>query len=265
MTLRLHVPGPQGVPGALAPGTEFALPAAAARHVQVRRLQPGDALVLFDGAGLEADAAVLAIGRREVSVRVLGVRPALARELPFAVTLAFGMPANERIDALVEKATELGVAALQPLHTARSVLRLDGERAARRQAHWQAVAAAASEQCGRAVVPAVGAVRLLSQWLGGLEGAGAGAGAASAPAARWLLSTDAAAPAWAVRAAAAPAGPTVVLSGPEGGFEAAESAAAVAAGFVPVSLGPRVLRADTAPLAALAALALAAPAPAAAA
>ncbi|MFN5166150.1 MAG: 16S rRNA (uracil(1498)-N(3))-methyltransferase [Pseudomonadota bacterium] len=261
MTLRLHVPGPQGVPGALAPGTEFALPAAAARHVQVRRLQPGDALVLFDGAGLEADAAVLAIGRREVSVRVLGVRPALARELPFAVTLAFGMPANERMDALVEKATELGVAALQPLHTARSVLRLDGERAARRQAHWQAVAAAASEQCGRAVVPAVGAVRSLSQWLGGLEGAGA----ASAPAARWLLSTDAAAPAWAVRAAAAPAGPTVVLSGPEGGFEAAESAAAVAAGFVPVSLGPRVLRADTAPLAALAALALAAPAPAAAA
>lgn len=263
MTLRLHVPGPQGVPGALAPGTEFALPAAAARHVQVRRLQPGDALVLFDGAGLEADAAVLAIGRREVSVRVLGVRPALARELPFAVTLAFGMPANERMDALVEKATELGVAALQPLHTARSVLRLDGERAARRQAHWQAVAAAASEQCGRAVVPAVGAVRSLSQWLGGLEGAGAGA--ASAPAARWLLSTDAAAPAWAVRAAAAAAGPAIVLSGPEGGFEAAESAAAVAAGFVPVSLGPRVLRADTAPLAALAALALAAPAPAAAA
>ena len=263
MTLRLHVPGPQGVPGTLEPGTEFALPAAAARHVQVRRLQPGDALVLFDGAGLEADAAVLAIGRREVSVRVLGVRPALARELPFAVTLAFGMPANERIDALVEKASELGVAALQPLHTARSVLRLDGERAARRQAHWQAVAAAASEQCGRAVVPAVGAVRSLSQWLGGLEGAGAGA--ANAPAARWLLSTDAAAPAWAVRAAVGPAGATVVLSGPEGGFEAAESAAAVAAGFVPVSLGPRVLRADTAPLAALAALALAAPAPAAAA
>jgi 16S rRNA (uracil1498-N3)-methyltransferase len=254
MTLRLHV----GT--ALAAGAELALPDAAARHAQVRRVQPGEALVLFDGAGTEARAEVLAMGRREVRVRVLDTRAARAAELPFAVTLAFGMPANERMDALVEKATELGAAVLQPLVSARSVLRLDGERAERRRAHWQAVAVAACEQCGRSVVPEVAPVRALAAWLGAI--AAPPDGAVAAPR-RWLLSPAPDAPAWgsALATAAAPAAsaaPDVVfLSGPEGGLDAAECAAAAAAGFAPVSLGPRVLRADTAPLAALAALALA--------
>ena len=104
------------------------------------------------GAGHDWPATVLAMGRSEVKVQV-GAPQAVSSELPVAVTLALGMPANDRMDALVEKASELGVTTIQPLMTARSVLRLHGERAARKQAHWQAIAIAACEQCGRARVP----------------------------------------------------------------------------------------------------------------
>ena len=162
------------------------------------------------------------------------------------MTLAVGVPANERMDTLVEKATELGVAAIQPLECERSVLRLAGERATRRREHWQAVAAAASEQCGRAVVPPVALPRRVDDWLAALPAQGL----------RLVLSlADDAAP-WpqvAVRAA----GPVLALSGPEGGLTPQEEMAARAAGFRPVSLGPRVLRADTAPLALLATISLA--------
>lgn len=242
MSLRLLVDAP------LAAGATLALPEAAARHVQVRRLQPGDALRLFDGRGGEHDARVVSMGRRDVSVAV-GPAVAAVPELPVAVTLAVGVPANERMDTLVEKATELGVAAIQPLECERSVLRLTGERAARRREHWQAVAAAASEQCGRAVVPAVAPPRRLDDWLAGLPADGR----------RLLLSLAGDAVPWAAAGVSGGAGGAVtVLSGPEGGLAPAEEAAARAAGFRPVSLGPRVLRADTAPLALLAAIALAA-------
>ena len=237
----------------------------------VRRLQPGDALRLFDGAsGRDWPAAVVAITRRAVTVRLGGAAVAAAAgELPLAVTLAFGMPANERIDALVEKATELGVSALQPLSTERTVLKLAGERAARKREHWQAIAVSACEQCGRARVPVVHAVQDLMHWL---QEAGPARGSRSlheaepARAARWLLSTrDDATPvheAW-TAAAPTPAGRpshVVLLSGPEGGLGEMEERTARAAGFVAVTLGPRILRADTAPLAALAWLALSQPA-----
>lgn len=245
MTLRLYVEPP------LLPGTERALPEAAARHVQVRRAQPGDGVVLFDGQGHEAEAQVLTMGRREVTVRVVALA-SVERELPLAVTLAMGMPGNDRMDALVEKATELGVAALQPLVCERSVLRLDGERAARRREHWSGVAVAAAEQCGRTRLPAVAPVCALADWLAALP--------APEGELRWLLSLDAAA-ASPAQAWACAGGVTrvTVLSGPEGGLTPAEQVAASAAGFVPVGLGPRVLRADTAPLALLAWLALAVP------
>ena len=221
----------------------LALPAGPARHVQVLRLQPGDAITLFDGAGGEWAATVATMGRSDVSVQV-GAHRAVERELALAVTLALGMPANERMDTLIEKATELGVDAIQPLLCERSVLRLNGERAQKKVAHWQGVAVAASEQSGRTRVPRIAPVRALAEWLRELP--------ASAPT-RWLLSLAEAGP----LAALAPAGPAVLcLSGPEGGLSPAEEAAARAAGFVPVSLGPRVLRADTAPLALLAHLAL---------
>ena len=233
--LRLHVDEP------LSSGLVLDLPPGAARHAQVRRVQPGDALVLFDGRGGEWQARVMAMGRQSVQVQVL-THEMIDRELPLGVTLAVGMPANERMDWLVEKATELGVSTLQPLHSERSVMRLEGDRAERKREHWQAQAVAAAEQCGRTRVPQVRPVRRLAEWLAepGL------------PAERWLLSPQAQ---QALQRPAAGAS-VVVLSGPEGGLSATEEAAALAAGFIGVQLGPRVLRAETAPLAVLAWLGL---------
>ncbi len=236
MSLRLYAPLP------LVAGSEIALPPGAARHAQVRRVQPGQSLCLFDGSGSDWQAEVLAMGRSEVRVRV-GAATAVASELPLAVTLAVGMPANERMDMLVEKATELGVSVIQPLLTERSVLRLNGERADRKREHWQAVAISACEQCGRSRLPQVAAVMTLREWL---PQAGTGV--------RLLLSLAAGAQAL----PSVGSGAVVSLSGPEGGLAPAEEEAARAAGFVPTALGPRVLRADTAPLAVLAWLGLAA-------
>jgi 16S rRNA (uracil1498-N3)-methyltransferase len=224
----------------LGPGVECMLGDSATRHVQVLRLQPGAALTLFDGRGGQWRAEITRIGRRDVAVRV-GVHEAVERELARPVTLALGMPANERMDALIEKATELGVAAIQPLVCERSVLRVAGERAERKAAHWRAVAVSACEQCGRNRVPPVAVPVPIAQWLARPD----------MPPERWLLSLagDAGPP-------RAVDGPVCVLSGPEGGLSPAEEAAARAAGYRALSLGARTLRADTAPLAALAWLAL---------
>ncbi len=227
----------------LTAGETLALPAGPARHVQVLRLQPGAALTLFDGRGGESAATVVQMGRSEVTVQ-LGAKTEVERELPFPVTLALGMPANERMDTLIEKATELGASAIQPLLCERSVLRLAGERAQKKVAHWQAVALAACEQSGRTRVPRVAPVRALPQWLGEL---------AAGEASRWMLGFRDARPVGALTPARAG---VVCLSGPEGGLSPDEEAAARAVGFNAVSLGARVLRADTAPLALLAYLAL---------
>lgn len=235
---RIHVDQP------LAPGKELTLGGHGTRHVQVLRLQPGDALTLFDGGGGQWSGTITAMSRREVRVRTLH-HEAIERELSLHITLAVGMPANERMDALLEKATELGAAAIQPLLCERSVLRVAGERALRKAAHWHAVAVAACEQCGRNRLPAIGEPTGLIDWLFSPP--------AATDAARWLLSPGAVQPCPPARDGAAR---VVLLSGPEGGFTAQEEAAALAAGFVACSLGARVLRADTAPLAALAWLAL---------
>jgi 16S rRNA (uracil1498-N3)-methyltransferase len=249
MTPRFHV-GP--VPG---PGALIDLPPPATRHAQVLRLQPGDALCLFDGHGGQWRAELDAMGRKAARAHVLAHEP-IERELPCAVTLALGMPANERMDTLVEKATELGVHAVQPLVCAHSVLRVAGERAERKAAHWQAVAAAACEQSGRNRVPVVAPVLSLAGWLSTLAASAGSADGAPSPL-RLLLSLAPSALPLARLPGLAQARDTLVLSGPEGGLQASEEAAALQAGFVPVSLGPRVLRADTAPLAALAVLAAA--------
>ena len=232
----------------LAAAVDLALPTRAARHAQVLRLQPGAAVTLFDGSGGEWSAQITAMDRRGVRVQVLE-HHAQERELPIAVTLALAMPANDRMDALVEKATELGVAGLQPLLTERSVLRLAGERAERRQAHWQAIAVAACEQSGRNRVPTIHPVRPLTAWLAALVPAGDSE-------VRLLLGWRNASP-WSPASARAGAALTL-LSGPEGGLTDSEEDLARACDFVSTSLGPRVLRADTAPLAALAAVVLSA-------
>jgi 16S rRNA (uracil1498-N3)-methyltransferase len=220
------------------------LPAGAARHVQVLRLQPGSEITLFNGEGGEFAAAVTHMGRSEVQVLV-GAYANLEREAPCAVHLLLGTPANERMDWLVEKATELGVASITPLLTQRSVLRLSGARADKKQAHWQAIAIAAAEQCGRNRVPEVQVLQSFAQW----QRSDATGTVASQ---RLLLSLDPAGHglAQAVRGRAS----LTFLSGPEGGLTAEEEEAAKASGFVPVTLGLRTLRAETAPLAALAAI-----------
>jgi 16S rRNA (uracil1498-N3)-methyltransferase len=229
-------------PGPLSSGALLELPAGAARHVQVLRLQPGGEITLFNGQGGEYLASVTRMGRSEVQVQV-GAHQAVEREAARAVHLVLGTPANERMDWLVEKATELGVASITPLLTERSVLRLSGERAEKKQAHWQAIAIAAAEQCGRNRVPPVQALQTLTQWLQSApDGAATRLLLSLHPEAKTLLQ------------AAPAAGALLFLSGPEGGLSAAEEDAALAAGFKPVTLGPRVLRAETAPLAALASL-----------
>ena len=222
-------------------GRSLTLPPNTARHVQVLRLQPGAALTLFDGRGGEFDAVVERMGRSDVDVRV-GSHHAIEREAGRAIHLAVGIPANERMDWLIEKATELGAASIQPLVAQRSVVRLAGERAARRQAHWQGIATAACEQCGRNRVPPVYEAADLSPWLQGLHGSD------RAEAACWVLSLE---PDASQPAAPDDNEPWTLLSGPEGGLAPGEEAAARAAGFRPLSLGPRVLRAETAPLVAL--------------
>jgi len=230
---------------ALQSGATLTLPAGPARHAQVLRMQPGESVTLFNGQGGEWSATIVQMGRSDVRV-LIGAHEPVERELPWAVTLALGVPANERMDALVEKATELGVQRIQPLICERSVWRLAGERADKKVQHWQAVAQAACEQCGRTRVPVVAPVRALTDWLQHTAGE---------PALRWVLSLRGSTP----LADAAPADRALVcLSGPEGGWTDAEESAARAGGFLAVSLGPRVLRADTAPLAVLAHLAVSA-------
>ena len=240
---------------ALLPGTSVSLPEQTARHVQVLRLQPGGCITLFNGQGNgqsgsegEFEATVERMGRSDVQVLIGGYR-ASAREAGRAIHLAVVMPTNERMDWLIEKATELGAASIQPLMSERSVLRLKGERADKKLAHWRAAVSAACEQCGRNRVPLIHDVANLADWLkNGLTHAPTEAGA------RLLLSLqDGTRP---LAQAVAGNGELTFLSGPEGGLSAAEEAAALACGFVPVTLGPRVLRAETAPLVVLAAVLL---------
>ena len=209
-------------------------------------MQPGQSISLFNGDGEvegEFSATIQSMGRSEVTVQVGEFKPTQL-ELTRAVHLAVGMPANERMDWLVEKATELGVVSIQPLMTERSVLRLAAERADKKRLHWQGIAAAACEQCGRNRVPQIHLPASLNDWLKTSD---------AAVDVRLLLS---------LQAGSQPLTKAVginqamtFLSGPEGGLSVLEEAAAFAKGFAPVTLGPRVLRSETAPLAVLAALA----------
>ncbi len=233
---RYHCPLP------LSAGAELTLPPGTARHVQVLRHQPGHTITLFNGEGGQWQATVTHMGRSEVQVLVGEFEPRECEAIR-PVTLVVGMPANDRMDWLVEKATELGVHAIEPLHTAHSVLRLNGERAQKKQAHWQSVAVAACEQCGRNRVPTVTPVSDWAPWLA----------APSAPGGlRLVLSLAEGTRPLAQVLAEHPADtPVHFLSGPEGGLSPQEDAQARAADWLPVTLGPRVLRAETAALAAL--------------
>lgn len=227
----------------LGDGASFELPEDAARHAgRVLRLRVGDALTLFDGGGGEVDAVIDAVARDRVSVQ-LGAWRAVDRESPLTITLVQALQTGDKMDTTVQKAVELGVSRIVPVVSRRSVLRLDGERARRRVAHWQAVAVAACEQCGRNRVPSIEAVVALDRWL-----------ATPAAAARRLMLAPEAVSALATLAPPLPGDAVELLIGAEGGLAPEEMALALAAGFVGVRLGPRVLRTETAGMAALAAI-----------
>lgn len=225
---------------ALSPGAHVDLPEPVARHaVRVLRLPPGAPMVLFDGRGGEYLAHIQRIERDRV-VAELASWTEIERESPLQVTLVQALQAGDKMDFTIQKAVELGVSAIVPVDSRRSVLKLAGERAARRVAHWQGVAASACEQCGRNQVPIVAPLERLDQWLARpADGA-----------LRLMLAPDAET----TLAGLVPAKQVQLLIGAEGGLDPQEVIAARQAGFQAVRLGPRVLRTETAGLAALAAL-----------
>ncbi|MEM5399539.1 MULTISPECIES: 16S rRNA (uracil(1498)-N(3))-methyltransferase [Paraburkholderia] len=223
------------------------LPDEVTRHVQVLRLQPGDSIVLFNGLGGEYSAEIVGMERRDTQVRI-GPHRDVEAEPPYRVTLAQGVAGNDKMDWLIEKAVELGATNFVPLTAARSVVRLSGERAVRRQAHWQRIVQASCEQCGRNRLPDVAPARDIAAWLDSLpKRPGEGE-------LRLLLSPRANV-AFSTLPVEPPLGEVTVLIGPEGGFSSQEEEAALDHGFLAVGLGPRVLRTETAGIAVLAALA----------
>jgi 16S rRNA (uracil1498-N3)-methyltransferase len=232
---------------ALTSGDVISLPDDVNRHVQVLRLQPGDTITLFNGTGGEYGAEVIEMERRGSTVRIADFRDAEA-EPPYHLTLAQGIAGSDKMDWLIEKAVELGASAFAPLTTTRSVVRLSGERAQRRQVHWQRIVQAACEQCGRNRLPEVLATRELATWLGSMPKQPEDGEL------RLLLSPRASVP-FSALTHEPPTQRVLVLIGPEGGFSAAEEAAATSHGFTAVGLGPRVLRTETAGIAVLSALA----------
>jgi len=225
----------------LAAATEVLLPEAAAGHVaRVLRLRPGAPLLLFDGSGADFRAEITEIAGLRVRARILERIDGLP-ESPLAVTLVQAVSRGERMDWTLQKATELGVRRIQPVLSARSVVRLDGQQGERRLRHWQAVVASACEQCGRSVLPCVEAPLDLPSYLETPRG----------EARRLVLAPDGAA---SIGGLATGLASVELLIGPEGGLDEAEVAAAERAGFERVRLGPRVLRTETAGIAALAVL-----------
>lgn len=227
----------------LVPGADVALPPQAAVHaVRVLRIGAGDALTLFNGDGHDYPATLTAATGGRAVARVGARRPS-SLESPLRVTLAQALARGEKMDWIVQKATELGVTAILPLVTERSEVKLDDARAGKRVAHWRAIAIAACEQSGRSSVPAVAAPQPLGDWLRAMDAQPRATQLALHP-------TGGATP----RTLAPPPSAVTLAVGPEGGFGERDLAALQAAGFGALTLGPRILRTETAGLAAIAAL-----------
>jgi 16S rRNA (uracil1498-N3)-methyltransferase len=233
MTRRLFVPAER-----LA-GERLTLEGDDHQHVaRVLRARAGDRLTLFDGAGVEVEAEVTSVGKRDTEVRLGARRAGLVTAPAAAVTLLVAVPRGERMDLVVQKTTELGVARVVPVLSDRSVARPEPARRAR----WDKIAREAARQCGRADVPRVDEPLALV----------AAVAAPDLPARRFALWEAEHARSLRARLAEGPAGPVALLVGPEGGFPAEEIATAAGAGFEAVGLGPRVLRVETAAIVAVA-------------
>jgi 16S rRNA (uracil1498-N3)-methyltransferase len=224
----------------LAPDTTLKLDEGPARHLtQVLRFRVGDPFIAFDGRGGEYEASLESVGKREATARIGAFRD-VSRESPLLVTLAQCVSKGERMDFALQKGVELGVTAIQPLLSKRSVVRLDDERWEKKHEHWRGVVVSACEQSGRTLVPEVRPVLDLYAWLANTE-----------PALRIVLVPGSGE---GLRALTRPERPVTILIGPEGGLDDDEVREAIRHGCEPISLGPRVLRTETAGIAALAAL-----------
>jgi 16S rRNA (uracil1498-N3)-methyltransferase len=233
---RIHIPDVE-----LPASSSLRLPDAAFRHlVQVLRLRAGERFVVFDGRGGEFTATLDAVGKRDATA-VLGERLAVDRESPLDLTLAQCVSKGERMDYTLQKAVELGVTRIVPLLSSRSVVKLDAERWDKKLEHWRGVIVSACEQSGRTRIPDVAAPCALPTWLD--DSAAHGMRVTLDPLGHH---------AW--RELPAPAGPVTLLVGPEGGLSEHELHRAREAGFIGIRMGPRVLRTETAGVAAIAAL-----------
>lgn len=228
---RIYTPQP------LTPNSTVTLDTEAAHHVaRVLRMQSGDALLLFNGDGSEYPATIAGIDKKCVQVTIAQATAA-DRESPLAIHLGIAISKGERMDWVIQKATELGVAQITPLITERVEVRLHGEREEKKLSHWQSVAIAACEQCARNRIPAIHSPQSLSHWLDSVQ---ADAKFVLHHRSEIALESSAEAPK-----------SIALLIGPEGGLSELEIALAERKNFAPLRLGPRVLRTETAPLAAL--------------
>jgi 16S rRNA (uracil1498-N3)-methyltransferase len=225
------------VEAALQPGSVIELPSSAGQHLaKVLRARGGEKIALFSGDGREFAATVESVRGSKVAVAV-GEGRAVDRESTLAVTLVQCIARADRMDVIVQKATELGVTRIVPVMSRRSVVRLDADQSASKAEHWRGIAIAACEQCGRNRLPSIDPPRQLIRYLGDAPTGGT----------RLVLEPDAAPSSGAIAMQTA----VQIAIGPEGGFDPEELEAFGAAGFVPVALGPRVLRAETAAIAGL--------------
>ncbi|MEQ1667302.1 MAG: 16S rRNA (uracil(1498)-N(3))-methyltransferase [Sulfuriferula sp.] len=228
-------------PDAIQLKQNYHLPDAAAHHAaRVLRLSVGDAITLFDGTGSEYTATITFIDKRNVSIHIEACH-AISCESPLHTTLVQGISSGDRMDYTLQKAVELGVTHIQPVGCARSVVKLNDERANKRRLHWQNLVIAACEQCGRNIVPQVAPIVSLQTWLN----------TPSTSQLRLLFDPDAD---HTLHTLPRPSTPIALLAGPEGGFTQDEYLAALAAEHTAIRLGPRVLRTETAALAALSAM-----------
>jgi 16S rRNA (uracil1498-N3)-methyltransferase len=224
----------------LTAGMPLSLPEGQARHlVQVLRVEAGHPVAVFNGNGRDYGARVVQAGRDGVTLSIDSEGPEEA-QAPLAIQLAIGVSKGERMDYAIQKAVELGVSAIQPLFTERSVVQLEGQRLDRRLDHWQGVVVGACEQCGRRRLPRLDQTVRIADWL------------VRAPSGGLMCDPDGTE---SLAALPAPTGGVVtLLVGPEGGLGDRERDLARRYGFKPVRLGPRILRTETVPIAAIAVL-----------
>lgn len=235
---RFHIP--KNLTANLLNNVSVSLPDKVARHVQVLRYQPEDVIDLFDGSGMVYQVKIIAMGKKNVDVQLRDCK-SISIESVLKITLLQSISSSERMDLTIQKSVELGVTKIQPILTERSSQRLQGERAMKKIERWQDIAISACEQCGRTVVPEVSPVTELSEVVGNI----------SSDSLKLLMSLNQPV---GLNEFALPQDDITLLIGPEGGLSNEEESLAIKHGFTAISLGPRILRTETASLAALAAM-----------